>query len=362
MSAATSPLRKLFASEDGSGRVIRKRFRILKRSGQHLLALPLASNEAVSAMRLYAPQRPMARSACAVLRTLLRFGFPSPLRVEECLISPTDPFSQFLSSLGNSWTLSDSGLGVLFGNPRTVGRRFVLMLFENGSPIAVVKAGIGSAAQSLVGAEAHFLQSAGSIGLPAPLAVLESERVHAFAILPLEGAAPRTASPRDVQRVLQPWLAVTASIPLSDISGWAKVSAACADSPVWKKHCAGVSSRNICPAIVHGDFAPWNIKVHPCTGVWQVFDWERGQLCGVPAWDWFHFELQTAILVDRESLHALHMRIAGLFAAPEFHDYAARAGITGLERALLAAYLLHCANVQPQTEGLAAIEALLQSV
>jgi aminoglycoside phosphotransferase (APT) family kinase protein len=114
--------------------------------------------------------------------------------------------------------------------------------------------------------------------------------------------------------------------------------------------------------VAHGDFAPWNIKVHPSTGAWQVFDWERGELRGVPAWDWLHFEIQTAILVHRESVAKLLGRIARLFGSPEFRAYAAKAGIAGLERAMLTAYLLHCVNIQPQTEGLAEIEALLQAV
>lgn len=361
MSDAPSPLRELFAPEENAARGIHKRFLILKRSRQHLLALPLAPREAVSALRLYSPQRPAARAAAVILRTLLRFGLPTPLRVEECRISPADPFSEFLSGLSPSWATTDGGLGVLFGNPRATGRRFVLMLFENGRAVAVVKAGVGTAAKSLVEAEARFLQSAGNIGITAPLAVLESERVHAFAMLPFPGEAPRHSSHRDIQRVLQPWLVRTASVPLSHLSGWAKVSAACGESPVWKKNCVDASSRNVFPAITHGDFAPWNIKVHPRSGVWQVFDWERGEPLGVPGWDWLHFELQTAILVHREDLPTLHRRIDHLFAAPEFRDYTAQSGIAGLEGALLTAYLLHCVHVHPQTEGMASIKALLQS-
>ena len=110
---------------------------------------------------------------------------------------------------------------------------------------------------------------------------------------------------------------------------------------------------------MHGDFAPWNIKVHPGSGEWQVFDWERGDLAGVPGWDWLHFEIQTAILVRGEAPERIAVRLHSLFVSPEFHDYAERAGIAGIERAIAVAYLLHVIIVHPQTEGLAKLEALL---
>jgi len=44
------------------------------------------------------------------------------------------------------------------------------------------------------------------------------------------------------------------------------------------------------PALTHGDFAPWNVKVS--RRQWTVLDWERGELAGRAGWDWFHFVMQ----------------------------------------------------------------------
>lgn len=50
----------------------------------------------------------------------------------------------------------------------------------------------------------------------------------------------------------------------------------------------------------------------------MVLDWERGELAGIPAWDWFHFVLQPAILVAREDTAALVRRLEGLLASADF--------------------------------------------
>ena len=357
---ASSSLGELFVGAENGTAGIRKRFRIIRRHGELLLALPMARSEATVALQLYAPQRPTARVAAGVLRLLLRIGLPVPLPVEEFRFSSTDPFCEFLSRLEPAWSACDGGLGVLAGNPRAAGRRFVLMLFKNGRAVAVVKAGVGSDAQRLVAAEAAFLQTAGRPGIAAPLAVFDSSRVRAFAMAPLAGEAPRRPSSRDVHRVLLPWLNRTMSVPLAELAGWARVANACADRPAWRKHCEGAAVRKVFPAVMHGDFAPWNIKVHPESGAWQVFDWERGEILGVPGWDWLHFEIQNAILVRRENAATILKRIERLFADPDFCDYAQQAGIAGIERALLVGYLLHCVAIQPPTEGLACIEALVQ--
>jgi peptidoglycan/xylan/chitin deacetylase (PgdA/CDA1 family) len=45
--------------------------------------------------------------------------------------------------------------------------------------------------------------------------------------------------------------------------------------------------------ISHGDFAPWNIRVHE--GRLRLFDWESTQWAAPILWDVYHFALQTAV-------------------------------------------------------------------
>jgi thiamine kinase-like enzyme len=52
--------------------------------------------------------------------------------------------------------------------------------------------------------------------------------------------------------------------------------------------------------VYHGDLAPWNVKITP-RGRVTVMDWEYGGLKGPAAWDWIHYLLQRASLVDHLS-------------------------------------------------------------
>jgi hypothetical protein len=51
--------------------------------------------------------------------------------------------------------------------------------------------------------------------------------------------------------------------------------------------------------IVHGDFAPWNLRQHENTIA--AFDWEYAQLDGLPLIDETHFRLQVGYLLERWS-------------------------------------------------------------
>ena len=107
---------------------------------------------------------------------------------------------------------------------------------------------------------------------------------------------------------------------------------------------------------MHGDFAPWNVKVS--RGRWTVLDWERGELAGIPGWDWFHFVMQPALLVRHETSEAMLARLEGLLRSTEFVDYAQNAGTAESARPLAYAYLMNCLRVTQQTEGRAGLEAL----
>ena len=88
-------------------------------------------------------------------------------------------------------------------------------------------------------------------------------------------------------------------------------------------------------------------------------DWERAERCGPPGWDWFHFIIQRAVLVERRSVPELTALADALLASPPFRSYAERSGISGTAPALFAAYLMHCIHVVRQADGRTALEGLL---
>jgi hypothetical protein len=112
-----------------------------------------------------------------------------------------------------------------------------------------------------------------------------------------------------------------------------------------------LESESICTSIWHGDLAPWNIRVGR-DGEWVVLDWERGNLEGIPGWDWFHFVIQPSVLVRRESAEMTIGRLEQLLMSPEFRSYAAQAGILAKSKVLSLGYLLYCERVARQSEGL----------
>ncbi len=96
--------------------------------------------------------------------------------------------------------------------------------------------------------------------------------------------------------LLESWINPNRTIALSDTPDWARLEKACSGNNLFPAIAAQLRGRTIQSAIHHGDLAPWNIKVSPA-GAWTVLDWERGELTGIPGWDWFHYVIQSAILV-----------------------------------------------------------------
>ena len=279
---------------------------------------------------------------------------------------------------------------ILAGNPRATGRRFVLLLFNaDGDPAAVVKAGVSDDARRLLAHEEDFLRSLpeGRRGLPTVRGTFDSPRVRAFALDFFEGESPRADETAALSDLLGSWIVTDREVTMRELDAWRRLADKFhkpietstvrsrrreeADlhklAPNPPPHVGGyeawetswleaLAEARFHPVMSHGDFTPWNVKV--ARGQWTVLDWERGEPMGVPGWDWFHFVLQPALLVRRESTDALLLRLENLFRSAAFTAYAERAGIKGRERALALAYLAYGTRVTKQTEGLDRLAAL----
>ena len=78
------------------------------------------------------------------------------------------------------------------------------------------------------------------------------------------------------------------------------------------------------PALAHGDCAPWNAKIS--NGACTLLDWERGELAGIPGWDWFHFVIQPAVLVRHEPVMKLIDRLEQAVRLGAFYPLRAAGG------------------------------------
>jgi hypothetical protein len=148
-------------------------------------------------------------------------------------------------------------------------------------------------------------------------------------------------------------------IQLRDTPVWQAIKRVGIADPLFVRLSRKLGDFSFHPAIFHGDFAPWNIKVPLRGKVWNVLDWERGDLTGVPGWDWFHYVIQPGILVHKQAPERLLQKIEELFAKTSFQNYADLGGIKGFERPLVIAYLFYLTKLIRPSEGLETNQSLL---
>jgi hypothetical protein len=300
-------------------------------------------------MSLYPAQRPAPRIAKFALKNWLRVGLPWPVTRFE--VRRDAPFTGFLCDLAGQTAVPEFAL--LSGNPDAPGRRFVLLIFNlAGQPLAVVKAGVGPMATSLITREADFLSAVSSTlsCVPRLTRRLTSDHVAAFATPFFPGESPLDATPGRIGTMLADWADTSRTVALSALPQWKRLSTRASVREEIQRITESLGKTQVHPVVAHGDFVPWNIKVGR-DGRWTVLDWDRGEQQGVPAWDWFHFVIQTGILVKQLSADQLCHQVTCLLDSAPFKKYAATARIEGLEGALLHAYLLHAIAVFNPVEG-----------
>lgn len=352
------PWQSLFAP-DPAAETVTVPYRVVSKRGRPWLLLPASPRLARQALTLYPAQSFKARLAKAALGCSLQLGIFPGTQPVSLRLSTRAPFVEFLQVTAGTKTVPF--LAGLAGNPAAPGQRQVLLLFDDpGASRSVVKTGRGGPATELICREVAALRSlpAGTPGAPQIRAEFEYHDLRAFALDFCPGAAPSAADLFAPRQLLTAWLQPPREVRLMELPALTRLAGRGTNDPWF----APLRSAVVRPALMHGDFAPWNVKVSPRTGTWTALDWERGERDGVPAWDWFHFVIQPALLVQRLAPEAIAARLQTFLASAPFQTYAAAARIAGLESALLAAYLAYSARVIQPAEGLAATEQLLAIV
>ena len=326
---------------------------LLQKESHPFLLLPQDARLAAHALSLYPAQRPLARLARSLLRSGIQARLPVPVTATEFRLRQDDPFVRFLQRAAGESSAKPVRFAISMGNPHAPGRRFVVLVFNpEGNPAAIVKAGLGDAACGLIDREELVLRSLPEAagGYPRVRDGFRSVRVHAFAT---EYIAGRTALARDerlIVQLLKGWIDETRTIALGETNTWRQLA----------KHAglpSDVAGRRVHPALFHGDFAPWNIRISGARRV-VALDWERGEVAGIPTWDWLHFVIQTKILTERATISSIVATLERLLRSSEFRDYAERALVSGVERHLALYYLVYCITVLKQSAGVPKLTAL----
>jgi len=338
----------------------KRSMRLLKKGGRPFLLLPRNGNLAARCLDLYPAQTSKARLAKFVLKSLLRLGLPAGAQAAPLNLSGKSDFIAFLRSIVKFEGEQIPNFGILAGNPASDSQRFIILLFDRkGIPAAVVKAGVTAPAQGLVQKESAFLASAGGrIGIPRFIQAFSDSKIKAVALPYITGKIPDSLDGKGLRQLLVSWADPKEKVCLRDIACWRALGSSSAQSAL-KILKPAFEERFVHLTLCHGDFAPWNIKVLP-NGDWVAIDWERGELQGIPGWDWFHFLIQPGILVKKLCAPELADAVESLIASTDFQEYASATGIHGGERDLILAYLLHMLHVVRPAEGLEENRSLLE--
>jgi hypothetical protein len=357
-----SPWELLFPPPKSAGHSVTLKLRLMRKNGEPLLLLPTTIPAADTALSLYPAQSWKARIARTGLALMQKAGTLPGTSPVEINISPDSPFARFLCPPGGP--VEDLRFAMLLGNPHTAGRRFVLLTFDGaGKPLRVVKAGVGSErALELIQNEAAFLKMVPPTILRAPVmhGTFAADGIAALALDYAAGSTPALDDISGVPDLLESWLSRERAVRFGDLPVARRLATSARTDAATQRFLLKLNQVSIHPAIHHGDFAPWNIRVNPVTQGWAVLDWERGEPAGPPAWDWFHFVIQPEVLVRRASPETIITRLEKFRRSPSFTRYAAQAGIQSSVDTLLLGYAIHCRDITRQTEGMPTIEGLVE--
>ena len=339
---------RFFRAAGTVGESARFTWRVLRKQRHAFLYLPENSRFARHAITLYPAQTRMARTARFALGVALRLHLPVVRERDQWSASAEDEFLEFMAGLAGLPPTALPTPAVLAGYPKGPGPR-CLFLVDSGkaTPAAVVKAGSLPAARQLIQAEVDILSKlpARLPGIPRTLATFTSARVEALAQEYVAGDSPRTHDPHRIAAILTSWIGNSRTVRLSEIPAWQRLAAVCGTMPHFAKLTGRLAHCTVHPVLYHGDFTPWNIKVSRPDRRWIMLDWERGDVVGIPGWDWFHYIIQHDTLVRRLTVEKLITDVEGLLASEPFQAYAQQAGISGIARDLALGYALYDVTV-----------------
>lgn len=326
--------------------------RAFRRRGQEFLLLPDDAQAAERSLEVYAPQSWFAKVAIKFLRRCLWLRIPVPLLKSFNLRVPKG--SLLLNVLRNSTPDQVSRreplpFALLAGNPKEPKRRFVLLSFDDDHrPRIVMKIGVGRYSSELIERERMFIETFGN-RFPCFPKILDARRDDEFAVFStnyLRINKLKNNSEIELHSCLSRWLYPEAEAErLGDLSLIQMVREVCGGERVFEVLYNRIKEVLVQPVVYHGDLVPWNIRAENDSDEWVVIDWERGEETGVPGWDWFHFEVQKAILVDKASAGSIMERIRQLLASELYLDYSKRCGINQISSELFALYLIYCRSV-----------------
>ncbi len=286
-----------------------RRFAVLPNIQSPRWFVPLDS-PAVSAAAfcLYTPARMSARLKRFAVRLATRTRLPFWYRDQIWIAQrQTPPLEAKLQSLLNDPTIR---LALSSGAPEPARNRkvSVAILGSNGHIKGFAKLAGSRLSRRLLEHEARVLPAlAPADGSASPAARIlfagEVDGTYLTVQSPLQGRSTQPRLTPAHHRFLQS-LQTTEQKPAAATDLVATLPARIAALPPSRLDLIGMlddvmpvlQQLTVPVTIVHGDFAPWNLREE--AGTISAFDWEYGQPSGLPLLDEFHYRLQIGFLLD----------------------------------------------------------------
>lgn len=295
----------------------------LRRNGRLLLALPADKEATRRALRLYQPQRLMARAMVVLLRGLARIGIHGVIlpavRLQGDAVSISPPLPDVISGT----------CGVLVGSREHQIRRAVASYqTPNGWEVSKISFGIDGA--RLLEREAYVLEkiSARVTAAPKSLGLHHGDGISLLRMGYITGRAIPSGDHAGALALLSSWVSDQPTMPSTNYAEWSYIENALRDFVASKRVLEHLVSFKLKPVICHGDFARWNL-LKQANGELIVLDWEWGCDVGMPGIDLVHYFLQDVRLVRRMSTRsAIESTIRNL-NRPECRAYLDQTGWSG---------------------------------
>jgi len=350
----------LFAGEGVPREPVKFSWRLIRRRGRPFLLLPDATADVSVDLELYSAQRPLAQLWTAVIPWLFQTPARNFFGIVKVEADASSGLMQFLALQSGIPAGQLRSPAIKFGGVSKKTSRLVLLLCDaTGHPIRVIKMGLNPEGRAVTEREADILAELpkGLLGCTTMTGFFQNGGVSAFATSYFPGKS--LSNDVGIEKLFHAWLVPGAPEAIENLASWQELetAAAPAEPQIWPVLRASLAGQRLSPTLFHGDFTPWNVRMTNLENI-EAFDWERGHLRGLPAWDWFHFIVQTAILVHRHSAARVAAELDQLIQSPRFQKYAAAAGISQIIEPLLLAYLLHVKRVVQPLEGGAIIGEL----
>jgi len=323
----------------------------LRRGGDLLLALPADREAAARALRLYQPQRPLARGMVAAVRGLLRIGLHGRvLREVRVTREKAAAVTPLLPGIGCGTC------GVLLGSPEHRVRRAIAS-YRNAGVWEVAKISFGAEGAGILEQEARALTELQLLadGVPPLLGLHHAAEVTVLRMPYLSGKPVPPGDYPAALLLLDSWVTDRPPQPITAYQEWPAIVASLAHSAAGRAVVDRLSMETLRPVICHGDFARWNL-LRTTGGELRVLDWEWGHQDGLPGIDLVHYFLQDARMVARLAPASAIAATQRELKRPECAAYLAATGWTGEPLLPILACLAYKqgARHQDNTEVLAA--------